>query len=94
MSYFYDGSIARLAAIGLMSARSKRDDAVDLAEQTGHFRWRRPRSVHAGQVFVDDPTGRRAALSDEDGDLVLENLCEQFAHRWYAYALRRFDGTC
>jgi hypothetical protein len=46
------------------------DDAVDLAEEPSDLGWCGPRSVDLCQVFVDDPTGRRASLSDMYGYLV------------------------
>jgi hypothetical protein len=55
------------------------DDAVDLAEPSGDLGGCGPRSVDLCQVVVDNPTGRRASLSETDRYLLLADLLEEVA---------------
>jgi hypothetical protein len=60
-------------------SRLEGQDAVVLLEETGDVRRRDPRPAQPAQVLIGRPTGDGAALSDEDRDLVVAELCEELA---------------
>jgi hypothetical protein len=66
-------------------------DAVVLRDHPSEFRWREPARVQPLQVFVGRPTGDGAALSDVDGNLVVEELLQELFRRRNADAL---DSPC
>lgn len=59
---------------GCQLARLKTHDAVVLGDHPSEFRWREPARVQPLQVFVGRPTGNGAALSDENGNPIVEEL--------------------
>jgi hypothetical protein len=63
---------------------------VELLQHAGELGRRHPVRVQPRDVFVGRPTGDRAALSDVDGNLVVEKLLEQLAQRRHADALDAF----
>ena len=66
-------------------------DAVVLGDHPSEFGWREPVRVQPLEVFVGRPTGDGAALSDVDGNLVVEQLLQELFRRRNADAL---DSLC
>src|SRR2546427_5344197 len=71
----------------LQMERLDTDDAVVLGDHPCEFRWREPTRVQPLQVCVGRPTGDGAALSDVDGNLVVQELLQELFRRRNADAL-------
>jgi hypothetical protein len=61
--------------------------AVELGDHHGKLGRRRPVRVQPLEICVAHPTGGCAAFSDEDGDLIVEELLDEFLRRRNADAL-------
>jgi hypothetical protein len=66
-------------------------DAVVPGDHPSELRGREPARVQPLEVFVCRPTGDGAALSDVDGNLVVEELLQELFRRRNADAL---DSLC
>jgi hypothetical protein len=61
--------------------------AIELGDHHGKLGRRRPVRVQPLEICVAHPTGGCAAFSDEDGDLIVEELLNEFLRRRNADAL-------
>src|SRR6266540_673075 len=78
-----------VALTGFM-ATSNAHHPVELLGHAGELGRRRPAGLQPLEVLVGRPTGDRAALSDVDRDLVVEQLLEELARGRDAHALDPF----
>jgi len=76
----------------ILCNRSDADDPVVLLDQPRQVGRRDPAAAEPGQVLVGRPTGDRAALSDVDRDLVVEQLPEEVARGRDTDALNAVGG--
>ena len=67
------------SAAGAAAPRLEADDAIVLGDQLSKLWWREPLRREPLQIRVGRPTGDGAALSDEDGDLIVHELPEELA---------------
>jgi hypothetical protein len=75
---------------GSWVSRLDAHDPVELLDHAGELGWCEPACLHPLEVFVGRPTGDCASLSDEDWNVVVEELLEEIARRRDPDALNAF----
>ena len=69
---------------------SDADQPVGSLDEPSDIGWCDPLPADRRQIFIGRLTGDRTALSNVDGQVVLQRLGEQVAHGWHADPLQAF----